>query len=130
MRLKSWYSDGHNVETTHVELVDNGKRLARWRKRPRLFEQAVQTWHKDAACRNADPALFHQEIPQYPSQSDDFDDAVTKTRLAIAICSRCSVVDECAVSRLENDSPGVWAGALWKPTNNNAPMIIDERFVA
>ncbi len=130
MRRKSWYSDGHKVETTHVELVRDGKRDARWRKRPRLPEHPVQMWQKAAACRSADPALFHPEIPQYPSMSKDYDDAVVRTWVALDYCHRCSVVDACAVSRVEIDAPGVWAGALWKPTNNSAPMIVDERFVA
>ena len=131
MRLKSWYADGSKVETTHVELIrDEGRHDARWRKRPRLSAFTNQTWRKDAACRSANPKLFHQEIPQYPSMSKDYDDAVTKTRVALDYCNRCSVIDECAVARLAIDAPGVWAGARWVPTNNGAALTKDRRFVA
>ncbi len=128
MRLKSWYS-GSQVETAHVELVRNEGR-ARHRRRVHLTEYKIAKWRNEAACRDADPALFHQEIPQYPSMADDFDDAVTKTLVALDYCRRCSVVDECAADRVKDDAPGVWGGARWKPTNNGAAMTNDERFVA
>ena len=56
-------------------------------------------WHREAACRGADPALFFPER------------GVHRPDAALAYCARCAVRSECLAVSLElSRTPGVWGG--------------------
>ena len=104
-------------------------RNGRW---PRLAEYEMSEWRKHAACRPglvSDSAIFHPTIPAKRT-SFAYHLAVSNTKKAINICRSCPAISGCAREQTNLDAPGVWAGALWKPTNNGAATVIDERFVA
>jgi WhiB family redox-sensing transcriptional regulator len=62
----------------------------------RMFKPAP--WMERAACRGADPALFH------PSRGED-------TRPAQRICASCPVRDECLEYAVANEErQGIWGG--------------------
>ena len=62
-----------------------------------LFERPA--WHRQAACRGADPDLFFPERTDGPPIA------------ALAYCKECPVREECLTSALEGASTtGVWGG--------------------
>lgn len=60
-------------------------------------------WRELSACRDSDPNLF------FPTGSTG--PAVDQIEKAVAICSACSVTEECLQYALEtNQEAGVWGG--------------------
>ena len=61
-------------------------------------------WRDDAACRDTDPELF------FPVGSTG--DAIEETRVAIALCQRCPVREQCLeFAMVTNQRDGIWGGA-------------------
>ncbi len=68
-----------------------------------LLAMAQPPWHRDAACKEYDQALFFR-FPARPSQPDTSAEART-------ICQRCLVQAECLALALADPSlVGVWGG--------------------
>ncbi len=57
-------------------------------------------WRLEANCSGTDPELFF--IDMSTSKRD--------VRVAKAICSNCTVIDECMAEALSSKSLGIWAG--------------------
>ncbi|MCB0967381.1 MAG: WhiB family transcriptional regulator [Ilumatobacter sp.] len=57
----------------------------------RLLARLEPAWHRDALCREYDLALF------YPTRGQSIAPAV-------AVCERCSVLDECLAEALDDPS--------------------------
>ncbi len=67
-----------------------------------LMELLHPEWHKRAACRGMDLALFYPEINE-------------SSQAALDACATCPVREECSVSG-KTESHGVWGGRLLQPT--------------
>lgn len=68
-------------------------------------------WHDDAACRRLpgiDPSWFH--TPAGASDEIDVDERREATIAAVAVCSLCTVRDECLAWALEHREHGIWGG--------------------
>lgn len=63
-----------------------------------LIEMLHPEWHKQAACRGMDPAVF------FPERS-----APELVRAALRVCANCPVKSECADAGQEHNQ-GVWGG--------------------
>ena len=69
----------------------------------RLSVLTVTDWRELSACRDSDPDIFFPVGTTGP--------AVGLIDKATAICSACSVVEECLLYALEtNQEAGVWGG--------------------
>jgi WhiB family redox-sensing transcriptional regulator len=65
----------------------------------------VPSWQDQAACRFADPALFHG-----PDEEDERS-RIRRERNAKAICAGCPVRAEClALADNRRDAHGIWGG--------------------
>lgn len=65
-------------------------------------------WHRQAACRGADPALLFPERGQGHQPTE-----------ALAYCERCAVKPECLASGLEvGSTTGVWGGTTGRGRRN------------
>lgn len=63
-----------------------------------LIEMLHPEWHRRAACRGMDPAIFYPERPNH-----------ALTTRALKVCATCEVRDECdAAGRYH--TLGVWGG--------------------
>ncbi len=63
----------------------------------------IRDWREIGACRDSDPDLF------FPIGTTGV--AATQIRQAIAICSACSIQEECLQYALEtNQEAGIWGG--------------------
>jgi WhiB family redox-sensing transcriptional regulator len=63
----------------------------------------ITDWRELGACRDSDPDLF------FPIGTTGM--AATQIRQAVAICSACSIQDECLQYALEtNQEAGIWGG--------------------
>ncbi len=63
----------------------------------------ISDWREIGACRDSDPDLF------FPIGTTGV--AATQIRQAIAICSACSIQEECLQYALEtNQEAGIWGG--------------------
>lgn len=69
--------------------------------RPRLvIENTDHSWHTDAACLGAGPALW------FPAKTDRFSQEAAK-----AVCRQCSVTEACLAFALNNViTHGIWGG--------------------
>lgn len=64
----------------------------------RLISQPHDAWRADAACRDADTAIFFTEPGESPEA-------------ALAVCGRCEVRSECLQFALDNgENHGIWGG--------------------
>ncbi len=62
-------------------------------------------WQLQAACRGADPALFFHPEGERGSRRRNRD------RAAVAVCSSCPVIAQCAAHALNvREAYGVWGG--------------------
>jgi WhiB family transcriptional regulator, redox-sensing transcriptional regulator len=69
-------------------------------------ERFDQTWWVDAACRGADASYFFA-----PSYFERRAEKLAREAVAKAICSRCTVREDCLEYALETADPhGVWGG--------------------
>lgn len=67
--------------------------------RPSTWDDA--SWRDDAACRNANPALF------FPTASAG--DVIEDTESALALCRRCPVRERCLeFAMVTNQRDGIW----------------------
>lgn len=66
-----------------------------------LLTQGDSEWLRHAACRDADPELFH------PLSARDGD----TINAALAYCDSCPVVRECG--RMRGPATGVWGGRYY-----------------
>ena len=71
----------------------------------RSLDREVVTWRRQAACRGADPALFHPD--------DESDDAAVDA--ARDVCEGCAVRQPCLEYALSAREPdGIWGGLTAK----------------
>lgn len=72
------------------------------------------SFKKDAACKNADPAIFFPEAGANKVYKE-----------AIAICATCTVYKDCMRYAMNNQIPfGVWGGLTPKQRERNRQQIL------
>lgn len=93
-------------------------------KEPRNLTQSAETWQANAACRGADPALFH-------SPPNERGIAVQRREAAAkAICATCPVIIECTdYCDRAVDEHGIYAGITprergWNDGKREAPSAV------
>lgn len=73
------------------------------REEERVIVLTVTGWRELSACRDTDPEMF------FPIGTTG--DAIAQIEKAVAICTSCSVREECLQYALEtNQEAGVWGG--------------------
>ncbi len=70
------------------------------------MEQESRDWIKDANCRSSSPDIFYN-----PSNDRNEHRKFLREEAAKAICSECTVINECLDYALHTNQPdGVWGG--------------------
>lgn len=90
---------------------------------------AEEPWMSEANCAGLDPAYwFLDKEPGQWSPYDDFDrkHEISPYRLAVRICGRCPVREECLEFALRtNQRHGIWGGLGEKARRKVSPLSRD-----
>lgn len=70
-----------------------------WVSLPEVATKVSTRWKEEAACADADPAVF------YPDSAD-----FVSIKAAMEYCDRCPVLEPCAEWAVRFEAHGVWGG--------------------